>query len=91
MIINAGELGGGYKEVNVINCNRSDIGFNGYVGYEFIIIKNISVFSKIDLLGFAYLNDKPTRTKLREVYDIKGFPSRFDLSLKLGIAFNFGK
>lgn len=89
VIINSGQIDGGFMETNVINCNRSDIGFNGYFGYEYIIFRNMSIFSKIDFLGFFYLNDKTTRSKLREIYNVKGFPSRFDLSLKLGISFNF--
>ena len=89
IIVNSGQIASGYYETNVININRSDIGTNIFSGVEYRILHNLSIYSKLDFLGFIYLNDKNAKRKLEDTYNIYGFPSRYDLSLKLGISFNF--
>ncbi len=89
VLINFGQIAPGYWESSVINIKRSDIGSNVFGGLEYKIFDYLSVFSKLDFLGFIYLNDKNAKKKLEETYNIYGFPSRFDLSLKMGVGFNF--
>lgn len=89
IIVNSGQIAPDYYETNVINISRSDIGANVFGGVQYAIQDYLSVYSKLDFLGFVYLNDKKSKRKLEDVYDIYGYPSRFDLSLKLGVIFNF--
>lgn len=89
VLINFGQIAPGYWESQSINVNRSDIGTNVFGGIEYKILDKISIYSKLDFLGFIYLNDKNAKKKLEDTYNIYGFPTRFDLSLKLGIGFNF--
>lgn len=76
-------------ELLVESIKRNDIGINLSSGVEFIPKKWLTLYSKIDLLGFVYLNDKSKAKKMKEIYNAPQFPSRFDLSLKFGVGFNF--
>ncbi len=78
----------GYESLNEV-AKRSDFGLNVTGGIGFSPIKWMTLYSKIDFLSFVYMNDKQAHEKLKNVYGMNGFPSRFDLSLKLGISFNF--
>lgn len=84
-----GEIAPGVNEVIVETCNRDDIGLNGFIGYEYKPIKNISLFSRVDLIGFVYVNDKEAHERLSKFLNMNNYPSRFDLSLKLGVSLNF--
>ena len=89
IIVNYGYFGGfGYESLAEV-AKRSDFGINLLGGIEYSPIKYVTLFSKIDFLGFVYMTDKESREKLKSVYDMKNFPSPFDLSLKLGAGFNF--
>jgi hypothetical protein len=68
---------------------RSDYGINVLGGIEYSPLKWFTLYSKLDFLGFVYLSDKQSREKLQNVYGMNGSPSRFDLSLKIGMGFNF--
>ncbi len=89
IIVSSGQIAPGYYESNVVNISRSDIGANIFGGFEYTIMRNLTIYSKLDFLSFIYLNDKSSIRHLEDIYKISGFPSRFDLSLKLGIGFNF--
>jgi hypothetical protein len=51
--------------------------------------KWLTLYSNIDLLSFVNINDKAMAKELKEVYNSPQYPTRFDLSLKFGIGFNF--
>jgi hypothetical protein len=76
-------------ELLVEHIERNDIGINLSTGLEYSPKKWLTFYSKIDLLSFVYINDKAMAKELKEVYDSPQYPSRFDLSLKFGIGFNF--
>lgn len=76
-------------ELLIENIRRNDIGINSFIGIEYSPLKGITLFSKIDFLGFVYINDKEQKDDMKNVYNSPQYPSRFDLSLKLGIGFNF--
>jgi hypothetical protein len=78
----------GYESLNEV-AKRSDFGLNIAGGIGFSPLKWMTFYSKIDFLSFVYINDKQAREKLKNVYGMSGFPSRFDLSLKLGLSINF--
>jgi len=84
-----GEIAPGINEVLVELCKRRDLGITGFAGYEYRPYSFLSLFAKIDFLGMIYINDKIARNRLRDYYGISKYPSHFDLSLKLGIGFNF--
>lgn len=76
-------------EVREIN----DIGINLRTGFEYSPLKWLTLYTKLDLIGFAYLNDKKAIERLQDPnsYNYKEYPHRFDLSWNFGIGFNFGK
>lgn len=76
-------------EVSIEGVSRSDLGLNIFSGMEYSPKKWLTLYSKIDLLSFVYINDKAMTKELKEVYDSPQYPTRFDLSLKFGIGFNF--
>jgi hypothetical protein len=78
----------GYESLNEV-AKRSDFGINFLCGIEYTPVKWITLYSKIDFLSFVYMTDKDAHEKLKTVYGMSNFPSRFDLSLKLGVGFNF--
>jgi hypothetical protein len=84
-----GEIAPGINEVLVEVCRRRDFGLISSVGYEYRPLRFLSLFTKIDLLGMVYINDKAAQNRLKEFYGISKYPSRFDLSMKLGVGFNF--
>jgi len=70
-------------------AKRSDFGINLLCGIEYSPYKWFTIFAKLDFLSFVYMTDKEAHKKLKNVYGMNNFPSRFDLSLKLGVGFNF--
>lgn len=69
--------------------NRSDFGINILGGIEYCPLNWFTLSSKIDFLGFVYMADKQAYQKLKNVYGMNNYPNRFDLSLKIGVGFNF--
>ena len=89
IIVNYGYFSSfGYESLNEV-VKRSDFGINLLCGIEYTPIRRLTFYSKIDLLGFIYMVDKEAHEKLRDTYDMENYPNRLDLSLKLGIGFNF--
>lgn len=69
---------------------KNDIGLNIFSGIEYTPVKWLTIYSKIDLIGLVYLHDKESIEKLEYYSKMPGhFPSRFDLSFKLGLGVNF--
>lgn len=89
VIVNYGYFSNLGAESLVEVVKRSDFGLNIAGGIGFSPIKWMTLYSKIDFLSFVYINDKQAHDKLKNVYGMSDYPSRFDLSLKLGISFNF--
>lgn len=69
----------------------NDFGINLRVGFDYTPQTWLTLFSKIDLLGFLYMNDKTTINDIQQNYQVNNYPRRFDLSWRFGIGFNFGK
>lgn len=69
----------------------NDIGINLRTGLEYSPLKWLTLYTKFDLIGFAYLNDKKAIERLKDSnsYNYKEYPHRFDLSWNFGIGFNF--
>lgn len=78
-------------ELWVEHIGRNDLGISIFSGIEYSPKKWLTLSTKIDLLSFVYIHDKAMMEKMRDVYDSPQFPSRFDLSLKFGVAYNFNK
>ncbi|AEA44401.1 hypothetical protein [Fluviicola taffensis] len=78
-----------YYEPVEKNRKLNDFGINMRAGIEYTPRKCLTVFSKVDLLGFLYMSDKNVRNVIQQDYEVKGYPRRFDLSWRFGIGFNF--
>ena len=78
-------------ELWIENIRRNDIGLNTFVGIDYTPVKWLTLSTKIDFLGFVYIHDKEKAKRLKEVYDSPQFPSKYDLSLRFSLGFNFGK
>lgn len=76
-------------ESKVVTVVRNDIGINAFAGIDYTPVKWLTLSTKINLLGFVYINDKENTRKMKEVYDSPQYPSRLDLSFNLGIGVNF--
>lgn len=76
-------------ETRIIN----DIGVNFRTGIEYSPLKWLTLFTKFDIIGFIYMNDKEAIERLKDSngYNYEKYPHRFDLSWRFGIGFNFGK
>jgi len=86
----------GWGEPRFYGYNRNDFGFNLRTGIEYFPLKWLTLFTNFDFLGIVYLNaediDGINAEKFyKEKFDLKNIPSRFDLSWRFGIGFNFGK
>ncbi len=87
---------GGWGEPKFYGYYRNDIGINARTGIEYTPIKRITLFTNFDFLGIAYLGaedvDGNNASDFYKVkFDLKNIPSRYDLSWRFGIGFNFGK
>lgn len=68
---------------------RRDIGLNVFVGINYSFSSRFFLFSKLDMLGIIYVNDRRKKEKFDTLYHAPQFPSRFDASIKFGIGFRF--
>jgi hypothetical protein len=93
IIVNRGILGyhngNPIYELNLVNVSRNDLGLNVFGGIEYTPRTWLTFYSKIDFFGLVYINPTDSQEKLKNVYDSPQYPSRYDLSLKFGIGFNF--
>lgn len=67
----------------------NDFGVNVRSGFEYTPRKHLTVFSKVDLIGFLFVGDQKTINEIRNDYGFKAYPKRFDLSWRCGIGYNF--
>lgn len=88
-IIPIGNPENGYLEIISTGGQRRDIGINLYGGIEYKITNWLYTFSKVDLFSFIYIHDKEFGEEMIEDYHFPQFPSRLDLSLKIGLGFSF--
>ena len=86
----------GWGEPRFYGYYRNDFGINLRTGIEYTPIKWITLFTNFDFLGIAYLGAEDidgnnAEEFYKDKFDLKNIPSRFDLSWRFGIGFNFGK
>jgi hypothetical protein len=85
----------GWGEPRFYGYDRKDFGINLRTGIEYTPIKRITLFTNVDFLGITYLGaedlDGNNVAKFyKDKFDLKNIPSRYDLSWRFGIGFNFG-
>lgn len=70
---------------------KRDFGLNSFVGIDYSPLKWLTLYTKVDFMTLVYINDKKAIKKFREYYNHvpSHFPSRYDLSFRLGLGFNF--
>lgn len=78
----------GYESLNEVT-KRSDFGINIFGGIKYTPLNWFTLYTKVDFLGFVYMADRQAYQKLKNIYGMNNYPNRFDLSLKLGVSFNF--
>lgn len=86
----------GWGEPRFYGYYRKDFGLNLRTGIEYTPIEWITLFTNFDFLGIAYLGAEDidgnnAEEFYKDKFDLKNIPSRFDLSWRFGIGFNFGK
>jgi len=86
----------GWGEPRFYGFYRNDFGINLRTGIEYKPIKWITLFTNFDILGIAYLGAEDidgnnAEEFYNDKFDLKNIPSRYDLSWRFGIGFNFGK
>ena len=68
----------------------NDVGINMRIGMEYAMAKYLTIFSKVDLIGFVYVSDKSVIQDIQQQDQMSNnYPRRFDLSWRFGIGFNF--
>lgn len=76
---------------NYRSRNVNDFGLNIKTGIEYTPIKWLTLYTKFNLIGFFFFDDRKTIKLLQEVYGYEKYPNWFDLSWRFGVGFNFGK
>lgn len=79
-----------WNEFIIRSTIKNDLGLSTFFGIEYTPLEWLTLYTKIDFIGFIYLNDKKNIEHLKSYTNMPGhYPSRFDLSLRFGIGFNF--
>jgi hypothetical protein len=79
----------------VPKIRRGDIGLNIRSGVEYELLDWLTIYTNIDFLGIFYwegqnnFTDLKSNKYLKDNYNLKNIPSRFDLSLRFGVGINF--
>lgn len=86
----------GWGEPRFYGYYRRDFGLNLRTGIEYSPLKWLTLFTNFDFIGIIYLGAKDVdgikvKNYYKDKYDLKNIPSRFDLSWRFGIGFNFLK
>lgn len=73
---------------------RNDVGLNLRTGIEYSPLKWLTLYTNFDFIGIAYSDAKDIDRKnaskfYKENHGIKNIPSRYDLSWRFGLGFNF--
>lgn len=78
-------------ELIVDGSLKNDFGLNTFVGIDYSPLKWLSLYTRVDFMSLVYINDKEAVKRFEENYNNvpSHFPSRFDLSFRLGIGVNF--
>lgn len=85
IIVNKGLFG-----PHLTGSTKNDIGLNIFGGIEYNPLEWFTIYSKIDFMGLIYLHDKKSIKEIRSYSKMPShYPSRFDLSLRLGVGVNF--
>lgn len=84
----------GWGEPRYYAYKRNDYGLNGRFGIEYTPIKWLTLYSNVDFLGIVYLGAETNdgdmvKDYYKEKFGLKNIPSRYDLSWRFGIGFNF--
>ncbi len=87
-------LWGGWGEPRFYNHYRNDFGFNLRTGIEYSPLRWLTLYTNFDFIGILYLGAKDVDGKnvedfYKEKFDLKNIPSRYDLSWRFGLGFNF--
>lgn len=80
----------GIFDIHVESSKKSDLGINTFIGIDYTPIPWLTLYSKLDFLGLFYLHDKKSLERFNMYSKMPNYyPSRFDLSFRLGIGVNF--
>lgn len=82
-------IGGYITEIQNETRRLDDLGLNIFTGIEYKPIKWLTFYSKINCIGFVYLNDHEAIDEFQNIYKIDRYPYRFDLSLRFGVGVAF--
>ncbi|PKR80606.1 hypothetical protein CW751_09540 [Brumimicrobium salinarum] len=85
-------IGTDFYHSNSVSRNVNDFGLNIRTGIEYTPVKWLTLYSKFNLIGFFFLDDRETIDLLQRDYEGYGYseyPHRFDLSWRFGVGFNF--
>lgn len=86
----------GWGEPRFYGYKRNDFGINVRTGLDFSPIPKITLFTNLDFCGTLFLNTHDSdgnsaNNFYKDKFGINYFPSRFELSWRFGIGYNFGK
>lgn len=81
----------GLSHSNAVSRMLNDIGLNIRTGIEYTPLKWLTLYTKLNLIGFVYFDHRETIDQLQNVYGYEDYPNWFDLSWRFGVGFNFGK
>lgn len=85
-----------WGEPRFYNYYRNDFGLNLRTGIEYSPLKWLTLFTNFDFIGIVHLGAKDldgnnAEKWYKEKFDLKNIPSRYNLSWRFGIGFNFLK
>lgn len=80
----------GVFDLHLESSRKNDLGINTFVSIDYTPIPWLTLYSKFDFLGLFYLHDKKSVERFKSYSKMPNYyPSRFDLSFRLGIGVNF--
>lgn len=84
----------GWGEHRFYGYVRNDIGINLRTGIEYSPLKWLTLYTNFDFIGIVYLGAKDSDSNnaykyYKENHGTKNIPSRYDLSWRFGLGFNF--
>lgn len=77
------------EELLIESVKRRDLGLSINTRCEYNFKNWLYAHSKIQFLSFVYFHDKRGIERLKSVYNVDKFPTKMDLSLKLGLGIRF--
>ena len=84
----------GWGEPRFYGYHRTDFGLNARTGIEYSPIDWMTIYTHVDFLGIVYSGARDSwgnyaEKWYEEKFGLTNIPSRYDLSLNIGIGFNF--